>query len=184
MKIVNVKPADKNYFEKFKLKEDFSCKLEFIPQIVGYQIKYCDEDFGTYETNNPDLLILEFLEELADFNNGDSKDVKNKLLNQIEEKPLTAHQQYPTIYKNNTLKYILGLEDNIIKHTCMEQKLTYQQLADAIGLSESSLRSAASTNKVSRQVERAIEMYLRIIQLEKELEKIDEMKNIIRTWLK
>ena len=66
----------------------------------------------------------------------------------------------------------------------MEQKLTYQQLADAIGLSESSLRSAASTNKVSRQVERAIEMYLRIIQLEKELEKIDEMKNIIRSWLK
>ena len=65
----------------------------------------------------------------------------------------------------------------------MEQKLTYQQLADAIGLSESSLRSAVSTNKVSKQVEKSIEMYLKIIQLEEELEKANTIKQVLKSWL-
>lgn len=183
MEIIDVFPADKEYLKKFKLKEDSSSRLEFIHKIIGYQIKYCDEDFGTYETNNRDLLVTEFLEELAEFNGGDSKGVKARLDNQIEEKSTAVHQQLPTIYKNSTLKYLLGLEDNMIKSACIEQKLTYQQLADAIGLSESSLRSAVSTNKVSKQVEKSIEMYLKIIHLEKELEKVNEIKNTLKSWL-
>lgn len=183
MEMINIEPASKAYFKKFKLKEDSSCKLEFIPQIIGYQIKYCDEDFGTYDTNNRDLLIIEFLEELAAFNNGDSKGVKSKLDNQVEERTTLIYQQYQTIYKNSTLKYLLGLEENIIRSVCIEQKLTYQQLADEIGLSESSLRSAASTNKVSKQVEKSIEMYLKIIQLEKELEKANTIKQVLKSWL-
>ena len=158
-------------------------RSEFLIEHKYCQVKYCDENFGFYNAQNLDLMILEFLEELADYNNGDSSNVKTKLENSVEEKVNTPYNRYPTTYKNSMLKYLLGLEDNIIKTTCIEQKLTYQQLADEIGLSESSLRSAASTNKVSKQVEKSIEMYLKIIHLEKELEKANTIKQVLKSWL-
>lgn len=77
----------------------------------------------------------------------------------------------------------MNVVDNIIKATCIEQRLTYQQLADAIGVSESSLRSSVSTNKVSKRVKRSIEMYLKIIHLEKELEKSNTIKAALKSWL-
>lgn len=182
--IVKALPAEKEYFKEFKLRDDPSCKLEFISLAMEWcQIKYCDEDYGTYSATNQDLLITEFLEKLAEFNNGNSKDVKEKLNNLVNEKSIIRDQQYQTTYKNSTLKYLLGLEENIIRSVCIEQKLTYQQLADEIGLSESSLRSAASTNKVSKQVEKSIEMYLKIIHLEKELEKANTIKQVLKSWL-
>lgn len=174
---------DKNTFHKIKLKDDSTCKLEFIEKLSFFKIKYCDEDFGLYSTDNLDLMILEVLEILANYNNGDSINIKTKLEELTEERPTLRNRRYPTTYKNSTLKYLLGLEDNIIKRACMEQKLTYQQLADAIGLSESSLRSAVSTNKVSKQVEKSIEMYLKIIQLEEELEKANTIKQVLKSWL-
>lgn len=174
---------DKNTFHKIKLKDDLTCKLEFIEELGYFQIKYCNEDLGLYSTDNLDLMILEVLEILADYNDGDSINIKTKLEELSEVKPTLRNRKYPTTYKNSTLKYLLGLEDNIIKRACMEQKLTYQQLADAIGLSESSLRSAVSTNKVSKQVEKSIEMYLKIIQLEEELEKANTIKQVLKSWL-
>lgn len=183
--VIKLLPAEKEYFKEFKLKDDPSCKLEFIPPlgIGGYEVKYCDESYGTYSTNNPDLLITEFLEKLAEFNNGKAESVKERLNALVDEKSIIGYQQYQKSYRNSTLKYLLGLEDNIIKSVCIERKLTYQQLADEIGLSESSLRSAASTNKVSRQVEKSIEMYLKIIQLEEELEKANTIKQVLKSWL-
>ncbi|QOY52627.1 hypothetical protein [Candidatus Sulfurimonas baltica] len=180
---ITIQPADKKNFTTFKLKEDTACKLEFISDGIGYHIKYCDKDFGMFSTNNPDLMILSFLEKLADYNDGDSKGVKSKLDYLVEEKSIAINQQYQTVYKHNELKYLIGLEDNKIKAACIEQKLTYQQLADAIGVSESSLRSSVSTNKVSKQVEKSIEMYLKIVHLEKELEKSDTIKTILKSWL-
>lgn len=183
VKTTTILPADKKNFKAFNLKEDSACKLEFLSDGIGYNIKYCDQSLGIYSTSNPDLMILNLLEELADYNSGDSGSVKYKLDNLVEEKSIIINHQYQTVYKNNILKYLLGLEDNIIKAACIEQKLTYQQLADAIGVSESSLRSSVSTNKVSKQVERSIEMYLKIIHLEKELEKSDTIKTILKSWL-
>ena len=182
-KTITVLPADRKNFNAFKLKDDSSCKLEFTSDVMGYKIKYCDQELGTYSTSNPDLMILDFLEELADYNDGDSSTVKVKLDNLVEEKSIVINQQYQTIYKNNELRYLVGLEDNKIKAACIGQKLTYQQLADAIGVSESSLRSSVSTGKVSKQVEKSIEMHLKIIHLEKELEKSDTIKTILKSWL-
>ena len=183
VKTIKVVPAEKENFKKFKLKDDSVCKLEFISDVIGYHIKYCDEDLGVYSTNNPDLMILNFLEELANYNDGDEESVKAKLNNLVEVKSIVINQQYQTVYKNSTLKYLLGLEDNVIKAACIEQKLTYQQLADAIGVSESSLRSSVSTKSVSRQVERSIEMYLKITHLEKELEESNAIKTVLKSWL-
>lgn len=181
--IIDVKAATKENFKVFELKDDSACKLEFVRDMMGYHIKYCDEELGIYATHNPDLMIQEFIEKLAEYNGGDAKNVKIKLDHLVEEKSIILYSQYQTSYKNNVLKYLVGLEDNIIKSACIEQKLTYQQLADAIGVSESSLRSSVSTNKVSKQVEKSIEMYLRIAYLEKELEKTNLIKSTLKSWL-
>lgn len=176
-------PADKMNFKAFKFKDDSTYKLEFKYNGVAYEILYGDEMLGWYDTQNQDLMILEFLELLAKYNNGDPEGVKVKLDSLVEEKSIVPYQQYQTTYKNNLLKYLLGLEDNMIKAVCIEQNLTYQQLADILGLSESSLRSAASTNKISKQVEKSIEMYLKIVHLEKELEKANAIKTTLKLWL-
>ena len=179
----NILPANKIDFKLFKLKDDSALKLEFKYNSFAYEISYGDEQLGWYKTHNQDLMILEFLETLAEYNGGDQVGVKARLNNMIEVKSPIITQQYPTAYKSNMLKYLLGLEDNMIKSVCIEQNLTYQQLADILGLSESSLRSAASTNKVSKQVEKSIEMYLKIVHLEKELDKANEIKATLKSWL-
>ena len=70
-----------------------------------------------------------------------------------------------------------------IKKICKINNLTYRQLADNIGISESGLRSAVCTKKISKQVEKSIRMYLRIKQLEAELEKANTFKQALKNWL-
>ena len=181
---VNVQSSEKENFKKlFRLKDNTTSKLEFRYNSVSYEISYDSEDLGWYNTNSRDQMILNFLEALTSHNKGNTQGVKAKLDHMVEKEPLSPNHKYKTIYKNNELKYILGLEDNIIKAACIEQGLTYQQLADSIGVSESSLRSSVSTNKVSKQVEKSIEMYLKIVHLEKELEKSNQIKNVLKSWL-
>ena len=72
---------------------------------------------------------------------------------------------------------------NIIQVVCKKQKLTYKQLASSIGVTESTLRSSVSKNKISKQVEKSIEMYLRIVNLEKELAEANTIKHILKSWL-
>ena len=183
VKTIKVLPAEKQHFKLFKIMDDSSCKLEFKYNIIGYALTYCEENFGTYSTDNQDLMILNYLEALAEYNGGNTQGLKTRLANLVEEKSIATNQQYKTIYKNTELRYLLNLENNIIKIACIEQKLTYSQLADAIGVSESSLRSSVSTNKISKQVEKSIEMYLKIRHLEKEIEKANTIKSILKSWL-
>lgn len=181
---VNVQSAEKENFKKlFKLKDTSTSKLEFKFNGTAYEIKYDDKDLGWYSSSNQDQMILNFLEALADYNGGDKLGVKTKLNHLVEQESQVLDQQYQTTYKNSELKYLIGLEENIIRAACIEQRLTYQQLADAIGVSESSLRSSVSTNKVSKQVEKSIEMYLKIIYLEKEVEKTNTIKRVLKSWL-
>jgi len=72
------------------------------------------------------------------------------------------------------------METNIVKKVCKDLNLTYKQLGEAIGVSESSLRSAASTGKISNQVKKAIELYLENLQLKQELEKYNQLKKLFK----
>ncbi len=75
-------------------------------------------------------------------------------------------------------------EYNIVKQTCKKFNLTYKQLSEVIGVSESSLRSAVSNNKISNQVEKAINLYIENMQLKEKLEKSEKIKDTIKEWLK
>ncbi|MCR2104892.1 transcriptional regulator [Campylobacter upsaliensis] len=71
-------------------------------------------------------------------------------------------------------------KENLIKATCKEQKLTYKQLGELIGYSEATLNKNASTNEISKPVQRAIELYLETLVLKKKLEEYHTLKNSLK----
>ena len=69
---------------------------------------------------------------------------------------------------------------NIVKEVCKKLGLTYKQLGEKIGVKESTLNKIGSTGEISDQIYTAIELYLKTISLEKELNEYKEFKNFIR----
>lgn len=86
------------------------------------------------------------------------------------------------IRKKNS--YNLLEEPNIIKKTCKELGLTYAQLGEQIGYGEGALKVAVSNNKVSEPMKKAIELYLKTIELEEKLANSEKIKETLKEWLK
>ncbi|MDY6056698.1 MAG: helix-turn-helix transcriptional regulator [Campylobacter lanienae] len=70
-----------------------------------------------------------------------------------------------------------------LKAFCKEQNLTYKELAEKIGYGEGAIKTAVSTNNISQPMQHAINMFSKISQLENELKKANEAKEILKTWL-
>lgn len=66
-----------------------------------------------------------------------------------------------------------------IKEICKELNLTQKEIAEAIGMNQKSFNNAVSTNKLSKQAIKAIEILKENIKLKKEIEKIEKIKEII-----
>ena len=75
-------------------------------------------------------------------------------------------------------------EPNIVKKVCKELGLTYKQLGEAIGYSGDSLRNMASKEKVSEPVKKAIELYLKTVNLEKQLQDCETLKQALKNLMK
>jgi len=75
-------------------------------------------------------------------------------------------------------------EVHLVKKVSKELGLTYKELGEKIGYSESSLRKTVSNNTVSSQLKTAIELYLENLKLKEELEEVEEFKNTFRTFIK
>lgn len=69
--------------------------------------------------------------------------------------------------------------ENIVKKVCRELGLTYRELGERIGVSETTLKSIASTDKVSLQIQKAIELYMETVRLKKEAERIEVVKKLL-----
>ena len=71
-------------------------------------------------------------------------------------------------------------EVHLIKKVSKEFGITYKELGEAIGYTESSLKKSVYDNKISIQLKKAIELYIKNIQLEKKIFEIEKMKkNVI-----
>ena len=70
-------------------------------------------------------------------------------------------------------------DDNIVKRVCKELGLTYKQLGEAIGYSESALNNAARQEKISEPLKRAVELYLENLKLQQELADFKALKAIL-----
>ena len=75
-------------------------------------------------------------------------------------------------------------EVHLVKKVSKELGLTYKELGEKIGYSESSLRKTVSNNTLSSQLKTAIELYLENLKLKEELEEVEEFKNIFRTFMR
>lgn len=70
-------------------------------------------------------------------------------------------------------------DDNLIKSTCKELNLTYKQLGEAIGYSESAINNAARQEKISEPLTKAIELYKENLKLKQELTDFHTLKAIL-----
>ncbi len=73
---------------------------------------------------------------------------------------------------------------HLVKRVSKELGLTYKELGEKIGYSESNLRQAVSRNTISSQLKKTLELYLKVKKLEKELNKTNQVKDILRDFLK
>ena len=74
-------------------------------------------------------------------------------------------------------------EVHLVKKVSKELGLTYRELGERIGYSESSLRKTVSNNTLSSQLETAIKLYLDNLKLKQELSELEEFKSTFRTFL-
>ena len=75
------------------------------------------------------------------------------------------------------------VEIHLVKRVSKELGLTYKELGEEISYSESMLRQSVSRDTISPQLKKVLELYLKTIKLEKELNKTEEVKDVLRSFL-
>ncbi|SFV55672.1 hypothetical protein MNB_SV-14-446 [hydrothermal vent metagenome] len=75
-------------------------------------------------------------------------------------------------------------EVHLVKKVSKELGLTYKELGEKIGYSESILRQSVSKNKISSQLKRALELYQETVKLKEEKKETEEIKKLIKTFFK
>jgi len=68
---------------------------------------------------------------------------------------------------------------HLVKRVSKELGLTYKELGEEIGYTESSLKKSVYDNKISVQLKKAIELYIRNTKLEKKITEMENMKQNI-----
>ena len=75
-------------------------------------------------------------------------------------------------------------EIHLVKKVSKELGLTYKELGEEIGYSESILRQSVSKSKISSQLKRVLELYMETIKLKQEKKETEKMKDLIKTFFK
>jgi predicted transcriptional regulator len=71
-------------------------------------------------------------------------------------------------------------EVHLVKRVSKELGLTYKELGEEIGYSESTLRKSVSEDRITQQLKKAIELYLKTLEFEKDRKEIESIKENIR----
>lgn len=74
-------------------------------------------------------------------------------------------------------------EIHLVKKVSKELGMTYKELGEEIGYTEANLKRSVSTNKISKQLQKSIELYLKTIELEKEIENTNQLRKLMNTFL-
>ena len=61
--------------------------------------------------------------------------------------------------------------------------MTYKELGEEIGYSDSMLRQSVSKNKISSQLEKVLRVYLKMRRLEQKIKDDKKVKEMIKTFL-
>jgi hypothetical protein len=74
-------------------------------------------------------------------------------------------------------------EVHLINKVSKELGLTYKELGEKIGYSESNLRKSVSENRLSLPLKRAVELYIKVLNFQQKEEEINRLKDSLRTNL-
>ena len=74
-------------------------------------------------------------------------------------------------------------EVHLVKRVSKELGLTYKELGEEIGYSESNLRRSVSTNQLSLQLKKALELYLENAKFKQKEQETKELKDILRALI-
>ena len=75
-------------------------------------------------------------------------------------------------------------EVHLVKQVTKEFGVTYKELGEVIGYTESSLKKSVYEKKISIQLEKAIELYIKNIKLEERIIEIEKMKKNVIDFFK
>jgi len=75
-------------------------------------------------------------------------------------------------------------EIHLVKRVSKELGLTYKELGERIGYTEGNLKRAVHDNRTTAQLEKAIELYLKNLKLEEQLNEVDAMKRQFKTFMR
>jgi len=74
-------------------------------------------------------------------------------------------------------------EEHLIKRVSKELGLTYKELGEKIGYTESALKKSVSENRLPSQLKKSIELYLEVLELKRKEEETKQFKKILRTFI-
>ena len=74
-------------------------------------------------------------------------------------------------------------EVHLVKRVSKELGLTYKELGEEIGYSESNLRRSVSTNQLSLQLKKALELYLENARFKQKEKETKELKDILKALI-
>ena len=74
-------------------------------------------------------------------------------------------------------------EVHLVKRVSKELGLTYKELGEEIGYSESNLRRSVSTNQLSLQLKKALELYLENARFKQKEKETKELKDILKSLI-
>lgn len=66
-----------------------------------------------------------------------------------------------------------------LREFCKKEKITYKELGKLIGMTEGSINSALTQDKISKQIEASIILLKKIKELEQELKDLKDLKEIL-----
>ncbi|MFY9088923.1 helix-turn-helix domain-containing protein [Arcobacter aquimarinus] len=75
-------------------------------------------------------------------------------------------------------------EQNIVKKVCAELGITQKELAEKLGIKEQSLRNMTSSNKITEQVEKTINLLIENNDLKKQLTDYNTLKEVLKSLIR
>lgn len=86
--------------------------------------------------------------------------------------------------ENSLIFKTIENESNIVKKVCAELGITQKELAEKLGIKEQSLRNMTSSNKITEQVEKTINLLIENNELKKQLTDYNILKEVLKNLIK
>ncbi|ADD67433.1 hypothetical protein Dacet_0645 [Denitrovibrio acetiphilus DSM 12809] len=132
---------------------------------------------------NNQTLSYEQVNALAEMADKYYTQIREKLIS--EKAPINEKRQLIADYLTENAPLIINPKEsfNIIKDTCKELKMNYEDLGSAIGYSQAAIRKSASLNAPSAPMVKAINLYKENLELKNKIARFSSLQNLLSEFI-